>query len=92
MATNTTQPAQQAQRGVAHNPAEAQNLNQIVIEYLNKKGYSRTEAMLRVESAHIDAEGRPILSRVEDYPDMMHEKAYSAQTPPVELVAWSING
>ena len=33
--------------------------------------------MLRVESAHIDAEGRPIVSRVEDYPDMMHEKAYS---------------
>lgn len=33
--------------------------------------------MLRVESAHIDADGRPIISRVEDYPDMMHEKAYS---------------
>ena len=31
-----------------------------VIEYLNKKGYSRTEAMLRAESAHTDKEGRPI--------------------------------
>ncbi|KAF8430200.1 WD40-repeat-containing domain protein [Tirmania nivea] len=70
-------PQQQQQQQRGQNPAEAQNLNQIVIEYLSKKGYSRTEAMLRVESAHIDADGRPIISRVEDYPDMMHEKAYS---------------
>ena len=28
-----------------------QNLNQIVLEYLSKKGYKRTEAMLRKESA-----------------------------------------
>ena len=69
------QQGQTQQRGP--NAAEAQNLNQIVIEYLSKKGYSRTEAMLRVESAHIDADGRPIISRVEDYPDMMHERAYS---------------
>ncbi|KAI9734204.1 MAG: Transcription initiation factor TFIID subunit 5 [Cirrosporium novae-zelandiae] len=37
-----------------------QNLNSIVLEYLNKKGYTRTEATLRKESANIDAEGRPI--------------------------------
>ncbi|KAL7271590.1 Transcription initiation factor TFIID subunit 5 [Rhizina undulata] len=54
-----------------------QALNQIVIEYLSKKGYSRTEAMLRVESAHTDNEGRPILSKLEDHPDTMYEKAYS---------------
>lgn len=29
-----------------------QNLNQIVIDYLNKKGYTRTEAVLRAESAN----------------------------------------
>ena len=37
-----------------------------VIEYLSKKGYSRTEAMLRTESANQDAEGRPIHARLED--------------------------
>lgn len=31
-----------------------------VIDYLSKKGYSRTEAMLRVESSSIDRNGRPI--------------------------------
>jgi hypothetical protein len=31
-----------------------------VIEYLNKKGYTRTEAILREESAHVDKDGRPI--------------------------------
>ncbi|KAI9829244.1 MAG: hypothetical protein M1819_006424 [Sarea resinae] len=38
----------------------------VVIEYLSKKGYSRTEAMLRMESANQDAEGRPIHSRIEE--------------------------
>jgi transcription initiation factor TFIID subunit 5 len=37
-----------------------------VIEYLSKKGYTRTEAMLRTESANQDAEGRPIAKRLED--------------------------
>jgi hypothetical protein len=37
-----------------------------VIEYLNKKGYTRTEAMLRTESAHQDNEVRPIQGRAED--------------------------
>lgn len=54
-----------------------QQLNQIVIEYLSKKGYSRTEAMLRMESAHTDAEGRPINSKPEDNPETMYERAYS---------------
>ena len=33
-----------------------------VIEYLSKKGYSRTEAMLRMESANQDAAGAPARS------------------------------
>lgn len=53
-----------------------QALNQIVIEYLSKKGYSKTEAMLRVESAHTDHEGRPILSSLDDQPELKYEKAY----------------
>ena len=35
-----------------------------VIEYLSKKGYTKTEATLRAESANQDADGRP--SRRED--------------------------
>jgi len=37
-----------------------------VIEYLSKKGYTRTESMLRIESANQDADGRPINTRSED--------------------------
>jgi transcription initiation factor TFIID subunit 5 len=43
-----------------------QNLNQIVLEYLSKKGYSRTEAILRKESLNIDANGSPIVSSIMD--------------------------
>lgn len=53
-----------------------QQLNQIVMEYLSKKGYSKTEAMLRMESAHTDADGRPIVSKPEDNPETMYERAY----------------
>lgn len=31
-----------------------------VIEYLSKKGYGRTEAMLRMESANQEASGTPV--------------------------------
>ncbi|KAF1984139.1 WD40 repeat-like protein [Aulographum hederae CBS 113979] len=48
------------------NPNSQQNLNQIVLEYLSKKGYSRTEAMLRRESQNHDADGRPVVKRAED--------------------------
>lgn len=47
-----------------------------VIEYLSKKGYNRTEAMLRVESASQDAEGRLLLSRVEDSGGLKYGKAF----------------
>lgn len=58
-------------------PVSGAQLNQIVIEYLNKKGYIKTEAMLRLESANTDAEGRPIISRVEDDPEGMYDKSYT---------------
>jgi len=37
-----------------------------VLEYLVKKGYTRTEQTLRQESAHLDKDGRPIHNRVEE--------------------------
>lgn len=48
-----------------------------VLEYLAKKGYNRTEAMLRKESAHQDSEGRPLISRAEDAGGEMYERAYN---------------
>lgn len=44
-----------------------QNLNQIVLEYLNKKGYVRTEAMLRRETdlRQHSADGRPVAQQTE---------------------------
>jgi transcription initiation factor TFIID subunit 5 len=71
-----TQPGSGTPTGAAPQ-GSPQQLNQIVMEYLSKKGYSRTEAMLRVESAHTDADGRPIITKPEDYPDIMYERAYS---------------
>lgn len=62
--------------GQAPGAGTPQQLNQIVMEYLSKKGYSKTEAMLRMESAHTDAEGRPIVSKPEDYPETMYERSY----------------
>jgi hypothetical protein len=52
-----------------------------VIEYLSKKGYNRTEAMLRVESASQDAEGRPIHSRVEESGGLKYGKAFGDYLP-----------
>jgi len=48
-----------------------------VLEYLNKKGYNRTEAMLRKESARLDQEGRPISSRAEDSGGDMYTIAFN---------------
>ena len=36
-----------------------------VIEYLNKKGYSKTEAMLRAESANQEVESSPVIRKTE---------------------------
>lgn len=35
-------------------------LSKKVIDYLGKKGYNRTEAMLRMESASQEIDGRPL--------------------------------
>lgn len=43
-----------------------QNLNQIVIDYLAKKGYGRTEASLRMESANQELDSRPLPPLGED--------------------------
>ncbi|KAK4669530.1 Transcription initiation factor TFIID subunit 5 [Podospora pseudopauciseta] len=37
----------------------AQNLNQIVTDYLKKKGFTKTEAVFRIETAHLGPDGRP---------------------------------
>ncbi|KAI0150243.1 WD domain-containing protein [Xylariaceae sp. FL1272] len=44
---------------VAPPPPNNQNLNQIVTDYLLKKGYKRTEATFRQEVKDIDEHGRP---------------------------------
>lgn len=47
-----------------------------VSEYLAKKGYSRTEAMFRTESANQEPEGRPNITKSED-PDLKYGRAFS---------------
>ena len=61
--------------GLFNSPRRRTDVGQ-VLEYLAKKGYNRTEAMLRRESAHADADGRPIIRRAEDAGGEMYEKAY----------------
>ncbi len=48
-----------------------------VLEYLAKKGYSRTEAMLRKESAHTDPNGNLITSRVEETGGKMYRTSFA---------------
>lgn len=57
-----------------------------VLEYLSKKGYSRTEAMLRKESANADHEGRPIAQRAEEAGGKMYRIAYLATSRWVDNV------
>ncbi|CCU80256.1 putative transcription initiation factor TFIID [Blumeria hordei DH14] len=52
------------------------NLTNQVIEYLVKKGYNRTEQMLRHESSRLDKEGRPIQDRVEDLGHLKYRRAF----------------
>jgi transcription initiation factor TFIID subunit 5 len=47
-----------------------------VLEYLSKKGYSRTEATLRRESANLDANGAPIITRTQDAGGAAYEKSF----------------
>jgi transcription initiation factor TFIID subunit 5 len=55
-----------------------------VLEYLNKKGYSKTEATLRRESAHHDDNGRPLIKRAEDAGGKQYDKAYGLLLTYVE--------
>lgn len=55
---------------------KADNLTK-VLEYLLKKGYTRTEMVLRQESANIDVQGRPIFDRAEDYGSEKYNKAFA---------------
>jgi transcription initiation factor TFIID subunit 5 len=48
-----------------------------VLEYLAKKGYSRTEAILRKEAAQVDTIG---LKRAENFGGKKYDKAYSKLT------------
>lgn len=53
-------------------------LSSQVLEYLSKKGYNRTEATLRMESANQDVDGRPIHTRVEESGGVKYGKAFGA--------------
>lgn len=55
-----------------------------MIEYLVKKGYNRTEQMLRQESQNLDKEGKPITERVEDLGTAKYSKAFRLLTGWVE--------
>ncbi|PHH74806.1 hypothetical protein CDD82_4759 [Ophiocordyceps australis] len=62
------QPATSPAGPAASNPAPAtgtsnlsnQNLNQIVTDYLLKRGFNRTEEIFRQESKHLGPDGRPL--------------------------------
>lgn len=47
-----------------------------VIEYLIKKGYNRTEQVLRQESANVDRDGKPIQERAEDLGTAKYSKGF----------------
>lgn len=47
-----------------------------VLEYLNKKGYTRTEQILRQESSNVDKDGRPIIAKPEDNGTGKYKQAF----------------
>ncbi|KAF2666998.1 hypothetical protein BT63DRAFT_416072 [Microthyrium microscopicum] len=48
-----------------------------VLEYLNKKGYAKTEATLRKESANLEANGTPSVRRARETGGPAYDKAFS---------------
>ncbi|KAF6826871.1 transcription initiation factor TFIID subunit 5 [Colletotrichum plurivorum] len=54
-----------------------QNLNQIVTDYLLKRGYTRTETIFRQESSHLGPDGRPIQNKVDDMGPRKYLKAFN---------------
>lgn len=53
----------------ATNGPQPQDLNRIVLDYLAKKGYSRTEAMLRLEASGSGVSVEEKLKSIEETPD-----------------------
>ena len=60
-----------------------------VIEYLSKKGYSKTESMLRQESANQDVEGRPINTKAEGTGGANYGKAFGECFVPSYALKYS---
>ncbi|TDZ21614.1 Transcription initiation factor TFIID subunit 5 [Colletotrichum orbiculare MAFF 240422] len=58
-------------------PMSNQNLNQIVTDYLLKRGYTRTETVFRQESTHLGADGRPIHDKVDELGPKKFLKAFN---------------
>lgn len=56
--------------------ALADRVQSQVIEYLIKKGYNRTEQMLRHESANLDKDGKPVQERAEDLGTAKYAKGF----------------
>ncbi|RDL40772.1 Uncharacterized protein BP5553_00751 [Venustampulla echinocandica] len=57
--------ASTSMKGLSDKEIQAK-IDKQVIEYLIKKGYTKTEQTLRQESSHLDKDGKPIHERVED--------------------------
>ena len=55
-----------------------------VLEYLSKKGYSRTEAMLRRESLHTDANGQPNRTALDESLGRAFIRAFTVLTSYIE--------
>ncbi|KAK6361193.1 Transcription initiation factor TFIID subunit 5 [Orbilia blumenaviensis] len=83
VASGTNGAVQQTPSTSTQAPQNQQNLNNIVIEYLSKKGYNKTEAMLRQEMASVDSNGNPIRPREDKH--ALYDKAYS------RLLSWIDN-
>ncbi|KAG6039550.1 hypothetical protein E4U41_002442 [Claviceps citrina] len=53
-------PAASGSTGATGGAMSNQNLNQIVTDYLLKRGFNRTEEVFRQESKHLGADGKPV--------------------------------
>ncbi|KAH6994968.1 WD40-repeat-containing domain protein [Ilyonectria destructans] len=59
-ATHATTTAATGQTSTTGSAMSNQNLNQIVTDYLLKRGFNRTEEVFRQESKHLGPDGKPI--------------------------------
>lgn len=79
-------PPPNAPGGAGGQNNQQQNLNQIVLEYLSKKGYSRTEAMLRRESANTDANGNIVATSIDEIGGKKYGRAFDLVTNWIDNV------